>query len=78
MTDTPHAPMPTRTLIKDGEEPLLWIDSLLVLPLGARINLDNIPGGPRWWIGADSPPGAPTASWWASGSGEPWARATSS
>jgi len=47
MTDTPHAPIPTRTLINDGEEPLLWIDDLLVLPLGAGINLDNIPGGPE-------------------------------
>jgi hypothetical protein len=44
---TPHAPMPTGTLLREEGLPLLWIDGLLPLPPGARLHLDNLPGGPE-------------------------------
>ena len=38
----PRLAMPTETLIIEEEgEPLFWINGLLALPIGSRINLDN-------------------------------------
>ena len=47
LLDVPHVPLPVETLlIADGVQ-LLWIDGLMPLPIGTRINLDNIPGHPQ-------------------------------
>ncbi len=44
-TSVPRVSLPTETLVieqRTGNQ-LLWLDGVLVLPLGARINLDNVP-----------------------------------
>jgi hypothetical protein len=45
----PHFPLPTETLVReeDSDDPLLWFDGLLPLPIGSRINLDNAGDLPR-------------------------------
>ena len=52
MTDdinAPHIPLPTQTVVTepDGAGHLLWFEGLLPLPVGARINLDNVDGLPQ-------------------------------
>lgn len=43
-TGLPRFPLPTETLVREGEDyPLLWLDGLLPLPKGSRIEL----GGPE-------------------------------
>lgn len=40
--DVPHAAMPTETLVMEGGprgRQLLWIDGVLLLPIGARLEL---------------------------------------
>jgi len=47
--DPPHLPLPTETLIQESgsDAQLLWLDGLLPLPIGSRINLDNLRGLPQ-------------------------------
>ena len=47
--DPPHVRMPVETLIQEKEtgDHLLWIEGLLPLPIGFRINLDNLPTHPH-------------------------------
>lgn len=40
----PSVGMPTRTLLREGSDQILWVDGLFVLPVGSRINLDNLSG----------------------------------
>jgi hypothetical protein len=47
--EPPHVRMPVETLIQEqgtGDR-LLWIEGLLPLPIGSRINLDHLPGDRR-------------------------------
>jgi hypothetical protein len=44
----PQFGMPSRTLVQEsGGGDLLTFEGLLILPIGARINLDNLPGVPH-------------------------------
>jgi hypothetical protein len=43
----PRVALPTETLIMEGNDQILWIDGVLSLPIGARINLDNVAGLPQ-------------------------------
>jgi hypothetical protein len=47
--DPPHLPLPNVTLVQEQEteDQLLWFDGLLPLPIGSRINLDNIGESPQ-------------------------------
>ena len=47
--DPPHLPLPTETLVQEAgsDDQLLWLDGLLPLPMGSRINLDNVGDLPR-------------------------------
>ena len=45
--DIPHVPPPAETLLLADNQRLLWIDGFMPLPIGSRINLDNIPGHPQ-------------------------------
>jgi hypothetical protein len=47
--DPPHVPLPTVTLVQeqDTQDQLIWFDGLLPLPIGSRINLDNIGESPQ-------------------------------
>jgi hypothetical protein len=53
--DVPHVMMPERTLVMDlDRHQLLWIDGVLALPLGARVELavprvDGVVEGVRLW-----------------------------
>lgn len=48
LVEIPHVPLPTQTLVREaGRGQLLWIDGLLPLGIGTRINLDNIPVHPQ-------------------------------
>lgn len=46
---SPHIPLPTQTLVQEQgtDDQLLWIDGLLPLPIGSRINLDNLSDHPQ-------------------------------
>jgi hypothetical protein len=46
-TGVPHFPLPMETLVREvGGQPLLRLEGLLPLPVGARINLDDLPDRP--------------------------------
>lgn len=47
--EVPRVPLPSGTLLmtRNPQQQLLWIDGLLPLPVGTRIQLDNIPGYPQ-------------------------------
>ncbi len=47
-SSAPHLPLPMQTLVQEAAgRQLMWLDGLLPLPLGSRIELDNIEGGPQ-------------------------------
>ena len=57
LTDEPGPPevgMPNRTLVQErGGRYLLSFEGLLILPIGARINIDNLPGLPQVQLDAE-------------------------